>query len=87
MEQYAITAEAQLMKEVDRIIKETRLYNSRNEFVRESIRAHLIEVRKTMIAQSFENLASKIKKQGKKPRILTKEEKQELFKEFLKEIK
>ena len=69
MEQFSITIEPSLVKEIDRLIKEMRLYSSRNEFVRESIRTHLIEVRTAMARKVFENWAAGLKEKKLKPRL------------------
>ena len=85
MHQYTITAEPQLMKEVDKVIKKTGLYNSRNDFVRESIRTHLREIRRGEMKMELKKFTDKIKAKGKVPSLITKEEKIQIANEFLKE--
>lgn len=85
MEQFAITAEPELMKRVDEFIKENKLYSSRNDFVRESIREHLREVQRTKIREVFHEWAEEIKAKGKVPHLLSPEEKDEIAHELMKE--
>lgn len=53
MKQYNLVIDEKLIKEVDKLIKERGMYNSRSDFIRDAIRTRLIELKKVL----FEELA------------------------------
>lgn len=86
MKQYALTIDPKLMKKVDEIVKKEGLYHSRNDFVRDALRAKVLalewrlnfradvkKMRETALARGWN---------GKMP---TKEERNKIAIEFLKE--
>jgi len=43
--------EPKLVKEIDKLIKEHGMFSSRSDFIRDAIRARLIEVKKTVLGK------------------------------------
>ncbi len=76
MKHYSLVIDPKLVKEIDRLIKEHGLFSSRSDFIRDAIRARLIEVRKNILGKEVK------KKPTKKE--LAKEEKavEEAMEEF-----
>ncbi len=87
MEQYSITMEPRLVQAVDSLVQKEGLYNSRNDFIRDAIRARILEVRKAEIDRRVKIVADRIRARGITPRMPTEEERQALFEEFVKEVK
>jgi len=58
--------EPKLVKEIDKLIKEHGMFSSRSDFIRDAIRARLIEVKKTVLGK--EEKEEKGAKQGTKGR-------------------
>ncbi len=56
---YSLVIDQKLVKEIDRLIKEHGLYSSRSDFIRDAIRARLIEVKKTVLEQPEEKPSKK----------------------------
>jgi Arc/MetJ-type ribon-helix-helix transcriptional regulator len=54
MKQYNLVIDERLIKEVDKLIKEKGLYSSRSDFIRDAIRARLIELRRTLFEEFIE---------------------------------
>ena len=73
---YSLVIDPKLVKQIDRLVKEHGLFSSRSDFIRDAIRARLIEVRKSILGNEIEE------KPGKKE--LEKEEK--LVGEAMKEL-
>lgn len=61
MKCYSLVIEPRLVKQVDRLIKEHGLYSSRSDFIRDAIRARLIEVKKTVLEKEVKEKESKKK--------------------------
>jgi len=59
MKHYSLVIEPKLVKQIDRLIKEHGLYSSRSDFIRDAIRARLIEVKKTVLGKEAEEPKSK----------------------------
>ena len=76
-----------LVEEMENYVKEG-LYSSKAEFVRESVRRMIIELRKQMFWVGINKLKGKIKKKGVKIKtpFLTKEQKEKIFEELKKEL-
>ncbi len=84
MQQYAITIEPELISSVDEYIKKSGLYSSRNEFIRESIRERLIEIRKAQMTPALEAWREKMRSRGE-IKMPTKDERDKIVTEYLKE--
>lgn len=59
MKCYSLVIEPTLVKEIDKLIKEHGLFSSRSAFIRDAIRARLIEVKKTILEKGVEKRPSK----------------------------
>lgn len=81
--QFIVRMEPNLVKEVDRLVRDDRLYRSRNEFFRDAVRARLIEIRAVMIEEKAKPMIEKLRKRGYRPRMMTQEEKQKAADEYL----
>lgn len=46
---YSLVIDQKLVKQIDRLVKEHGLFSSRSDFIRDAIRARLIEVRKSIL--------------------------------------
>ena len=57
MRHYSLVVEERLIKEVDRLIKEFGLYSSRSDFIRDAVRARLIELKRMLSEVSEEDEA------------------------------
>ena len=53
MQHYSLVIEKELIKEVDRLIKEHGLYSSRSDFIRDAIRARLLEIKKLVLEEDI----------------------------------
>ncbi len=49
MKHYSLVIDPKLVKEIDKLIKEYGLFSSRSDFIRDSIRARLIEIKKNLL--------------------------------------
>lgn len=54
MKQYAFTVDENLIRLVDEIVKETGLYHSRNDFVRDALRSKVLEFRRALSENELE---------------------------------
>lgn len=48
MKHYSLVIEERLVGEIDKLVSEIGLYSSRSDFIRDAIRARLIEVKRTL---------------------------------------
>ena len=55
MKHYSLVIDPKLVKQIDKLVKEHGLFSSRSDFIRDSIRARLIEVRKSLLNKELEN--------------------------------
>ncbi len=51
---YSLVIDPKLVKEIDKLVKEHGIFSSRSDFIRDSIRARLIEVRKSLLSKEVE---------------------------------
>lgn len=51
---YSLVIDPKLVKQIDSLIKEHGLYSSRSDFIRDAIRARLIEVKKMVLGKYVE---------------------------------
>ena len=84
LQSYSIKLQPRLVEQIDELVKVEHLYPSRNEFLREAVRVHLREVRRESIQAKTEELKKKAAKHPKSP-LISREEKERIAKEFLKE--
>jgi len=84
MRQFVMNVEPRLIKQVDRLVKEEG-YPSRNEFVRDAIRSRVEELERLKIRKALKKLAKKAVKSGWDGSLLTQEEREKIFQEFIKE--
>lgn len=68
MKCYSLVIEPKLVKEIDKLVKEHGLYSSRSDFIRDSIRARLIEVKKTILGKDVEEKAGEKGREEKWPK-------------------
>ena len=54
MKHYSLVIDPKLVKEIDKLIKEHGLFSSRSDFIRDAIRARLIEVRQSLLGKETE---------------------------------
>ncbi len=80
MKCYSLVIEPKLVKEIDMLIKKYGLYSSRSDFIRDSIRQRLIEVKKMIGERVVEEEPSEERRAMK-----AKEEK--LIEEAMEEFK
>jgi len=59
LKHYSLVIDSKLVKEIDRLVKEHGLFSSRSDFIRDAIRARLIEVKKTLIEKHVREKASR----------------------------
>ncbi len=59
MKCYSLVIDPKLVKEIDRLVREHGLFSSRSDFIRDAIRARLIEVKKTVLGEKVEETVSK----------------------------
>jgi len=55
MKHYSLVIDPKLVKQIDKLVKEHGLFSSRSDFIRDAIRARLIEVRKSLLNNELEN--------------------------------
>lgn len=48
---YSLVIDPKLVREIDRLVKEHGMFSSRSDFIRDAIRARLIEVKKTFVGK------------------------------------
>ncbi len=56
MKHYSLVIDPKLVKQIDKLVKEHGLFSSRSDFIRDAIRARLIEVRKSLLSKELENV-------------------------------
>ena len=54
MKHYSLVIDPKLVKQIDKLVKEHGLFSSRSDFIRDAIRARLIEVRKSLLSKELE---------------------------------
>jgi len=59
MKCYSLVIDQKLVKEIDKLVKEHGLFSSRSDFIRDAIRARLIEVKKTLIGKEVDEKVSR----------------------------
>ena len=59
MKCYSLVIDPKLVKQIDKLIKEHGLFSSRSDFIRDAIRARLIEIKKTILGEGIEEKPSK----------------------------
>jgi len=59
MKCYSLVIDPKLVKQIDRLVKEHGLFSSRSDFIRDAIRARLIEVRKSILESGIEERPGK----------------------------
>ncbi len=52
MKHYSLVIEEKLVKEIDRLIKNHGMFSSRSDFIRDAIRARLLELKKLVLEDS-----------------------------------
>ena len=55
MKHYSLVIDPKLVKQIDKLVKEHGLFSSRSDFIRDAIRARLIEVRKSLLSNEIES--------------------------------
>lgn len=53
---YSLVIDPRLVKQIDRLVKEHGIFSSRSDFIRDAIRARLIEVRKSILGKEIEEM-------------------------------
>ncbi len=51
MKHYSLVIDPKLVRQIDKLIKQHGLFSSRSDFIRDAIRARLIEVKKTILGK------------------------------------
>jgi len=59
MKHYSLVIEPKLVEEIDKLIKKHGLFSSRSDFIRDSIRARLLEVKKTLLEEKVKEKPDK----------------------------
>ena len=59
MKCYSLVIDPKLVKEIDKLVKEHGLFSSRSDFIRDAIRARLIEVKKTVLGKEVDEKPSR----------------------------
>jgi len=86
VESFSLNANA--IKQIEELIKESGLYGSKSEFYREAVREktlELIKLKQTKIRKEFTEIARKRGYKPKFPGFLTREEKIEIADKYLEE--
>ena len=55
MKHYSLVIDPKLVKQIDKLVKEHGLFSSRSDFIRDAIRARLIEIRKNLLNKELKN--------------------------------
>ncbi|MFH1751575.1 MAG: ribbon-helix-helix domain-containing protein [archaeon] len=85
MKQYVMNVEPELIKSVDLLVGKEGLYSSRNEFVRDAIRSKVLEYRKLKVRKLLKQAGEKALKNGWNGEMPTKEERDRVAKEIIRE--
>ena len=56
MKHYSLVIDPKLVKEIDKLVKDHGIFSSRSDFIRDAIRARLIEVRKSLLSNADEEI-------------------------------
>ena len=54
MKHYSLVIDPKLVKEIDKLVKDHGIFSSRSDFIRDAIRARLIEIRKNLLNKAVE---------------------------------
>jgi Arc/MetJ-type ribon-helix-helix transcriptional regulator len=89
MKMLSVQVEDQLAAEVDRVIEESGFYSSRSEFLKDSIRRLIDEVRehaayRKKVREAFRELARKAKARGWDGKMPTREEREKIADEYVR---
>ena len=84
-QQFVMNVEPKLIEEIDTIIEKEGMYGSRNEFVREALREKVMEFRRLRARKVLKEIGKTAMERGWDGEMPTKEEREEITKEFLKE--
>ncbi len=72
MKHYSLVIDPKLVKEIDEMIKKRGIYSSRSDFIRDSIRQRLIEVKK-MLGEKDTVKEEKEKREARKQEAIVEE--------------
>lgn len=87
MKQYALTIDPKLMKKVDEIVKMEGLYHSRNDFVRDALRAKVLALEwRLNFRESAKKMRELALKRGWDGKLLSKKEKDRIAVEHFKKL-
>jgi len=76
MKCYSLVIEPKLVKEIDRLVKDHGMFSSRSDFIRDAIRARVIEIRKNLFGKA----------EGEKPDMEELEREERVVGEAMEEI-
>jgi Arc/MetJ-type ribon-helix-helix transcriptional regulator len=85
LKQYVLNAEPALIKEVDGIVKTEKLYNSRNEFMREAVRDKVLEFRKLKLRELVKKARATAVANGWTGKMPTQKQRDKIAREYLAE--
>ncbi|MBU2476966.1 ribbon-helix-helix domain-containing protein [Candidatus Micrarchaeota archaeon] len=90
MKMLTVEMDERFVEVIDRLIKSSGMYSSRSEFLKDSIRKNYEELIKhdkdlLKIHQAGKELAETARKRGAKGGLLSKKEKDEIAREYMKE--
>jgi Arc/MetJ-type ribon-helix-helix transcriptional regulator len=85
MEQLNIRIESKLVEDIDNAVKSDPSYNSRSDYIRSVVRERVRADRKRRLDEMALKLRDLALSRGAKPGLLTHEEKQQIFEEFMRE--
>lgn len=54
MKHYSLVIEPKLVEQIDKLIEEHGIFSSRSDFIRDAIRARLIEIKKNLLGKEVE---------------------------------
>jgi Arc/MetJ-type ribon-helix-helix transcriptional regulator len=89
MKMLSVAVDETYARAIDEVIKSTKIYSSRSEFLKDAIRKNLAEILRLgedlkKIHEESEKLAVKAKARGFKGKQLSRSERAKLAREFLK---
>ena len=76
MKHYSLVIDPKLVKKIDKLVEEHGLFSSRSDFIRDAIRARLIEVKKTVLGKEVREKPTK--KELEKEELVVEEAMEEL---------
>lgn len=90
MKMLSVEVKDSCAKAIDAVVVSSGLYSSRSEFLKDSIRKNLAEVSQMSeslksIRRGAEKLAAEARRRGYKGGLLSREEKEKIAREFIKE--